>query len=89
LTLLQVKRFSLHTKPVKHISFEDKAEYFATCCGDNYISVSMPGAMGAQLALQGSSRAHSMPQHTAAGHSTAALFETVQLLAAVQHSMVE
>lgn len=37
--LLQVKRFSLHSKAVKHISFDDKAEYFASCCGDNYISV--------------------------------------------------
>ena len=35
----QVKRFSLHSKAVKHISFDDKAEYFASCCGDNYISV--------------------------------------------------
>jgi len=38
-SLLQVKRFSLHSKAVKHISFDDKAEYFASCCGDNYISV--------------------------------------------------
>jgi hypothetical protein len=35
----QVKRFSLHPHPVKAISFDDKAEYFASCCGDNYISV--------------------------------------------------
>lgn len=36
----QVKRFSLHSKPVRHISFDDKAEYVASCCGENYVSVS-------------------------------------------------
>jgi hypothetical protein len=36
---VQVKRFGLHSHPVKAISFDDKAEYFASCCGDNYISV--------------------------------------------------
>jgi hypothetical protein len=37
---LQVKRFSLHSQPVRHISFDDKAEYVASCCGENYVSVS-------------------------------------------------
>lgn len=35
----QVKRFALHPKPVRHISFDDKAEFFASCCGESYVSV--------------------------------------------------
>lgn len=51
-SLPQVKRFSLYTKAVKHISFEDKAEYFATCCGDNYISVSSCEVLAPNARLQ-------------------------------------
>eukprot|EP00775_Hariotina_reticulata_P006761 gene6761-6978_t len=36
----EVKRFSLHAKAIKHISFDDKAEYVASCCGENYVSIS-------------------------------------------------
>eukprot|EP00882_Tetradesmus_deserticola_P033885 GHRQ01038742.1.p1 GENE.GHRQ01038742.1~~GHRQ01038742.1.p1 ORF type:complete len:223 (+),score=59.26 GHRQ01038742.1:288-956(+) len=36
----EVKRFSLHSQAVRHISFDDKAEYVASCCGEDYVSVS-------------------------------------------------
>eukprot|EP00879_Flechtneria_rotunda_P009956 GHRR01010412.1.p1 GENE.GHRR01010412.1~~GHRR01010412.1.p1 ORF type:complete len:643 (+),score=235.12 GHRR01010412.1:168-2096(+) len=36
----EVKRFSLHSRAVTYISFDDKAEYIASCSGLNHVSIS-------------------------------------------------
>jgi WD40 repeat protein len=36
---VQVKRFTLNGGPLKHLSFDEKAEYIASSSGDNFVSV--------------------------------------------------
>ncbi|KIY98587.1 Vacuolar protein sorting-associated protein 41-like protein [Monoraphidium neglectum] len=35
----EVKRFTHHSGPVRHLSFDGEAEYIASCCGENYVTV--------------------------------------------------